>query len=113
MKKSIWLLIAVSLWCMIAHGQENKNNEPKTSVWFGPQVSIPVGDLGKSQSIGIGASAEIMHKVGPNTSLGGRLGYTYLFGKSYSSSYSTDYGGGSYTYGTSGKYKPVNDITIS
>src|SRR6266700_7294934 len=113
MKKCILLFVTVCYMGTLVLAQGSNPKTSKTSLYIGPQASLPVGNLAKTQSFGLGFNAQLLYSIAPNTSVGGRVGYTYLFGKSYKNSYGNDYMGGSYNYSTSGKYKGISDITIS
>ncbi|MRM96641.1 hypothetical protein D1Z97_05175 [Riemerella anatipestifer] len=56
---------------------------------LGANVSLPVGDLGKSSSIGIGADLGYMFKVAKGFELGAVTGYTHFFGKEYKTAFGT------------------------
>jgi hypothetical protein len=107
------IIFYLIMFCMstASMAQTDKINIKKTGFWIGPQISLPIGDLAKTQSWGLGISALGLYSIAPKTAVGGRLGYTYLFGKKFNSQ---SYDPGSYyNYSTSSKYKGVSDIGIS
>ena len=61
----------------------------------GPQVSAAVGkDLTAAHSVGIGLHTQALYGLNSNWSVGGRLTYTYLFGKKTTTYHYEPPGGG-------------------
>ncbi len=108
MKRVFLLTLTVSIISTQTFSQAGKIK--KLAVYAGAQTSIAVGDLAKTQGVGIGANLLVTNKVSNKIDVTGRVHYTYLFGKKHSTSYYEPGGtGGSH----SGHYKGMNDLGIT
>lgn len=94
-----------------AFSQEDKSKLKKTTSFnIGPRISLAAADLADTHSWGIGLHSQVVHHIGANTSLTGSVSYTYLFGKSHSSSTYVPGGG---NYESTSKYKGMSDVGIT
>lgn len=73
--KKILKLVGVAL-CLVAFTQ---NSNAQFSA--GADLVLPMGDWGKSASMGFGASVGYDHAIGDNMSIGGQAGFTMFGGK--------------------------------
>ena len=113
MKRVFSLSIILFAVFISTFSQENKSGLKKTSLYAGAQASIAAADLADTHSFGLGVNTQVAHSISPKVSLTGRVSYTYLFGKKYGNSYTSEPGGGNYNYNTSGRYKGMNDFGIT
>ena len=106
MKKQLIILVLIIPMIGIAQPK------PKAlSVYVGPQVSVAVGDdLSTTHSAGIGLHSQVLYGVSQNVAIGGRLSYTYLFGKK-SGTHFYEPGGGN--YGGDDKHDGMSDVGVT
>src|SRR5206468_7615650 len=107
--KSIFFFWA--LLCVATNLFSQEKHSSKTSFFIGPQVSIAAGDLSKTQSWGVGVNTQLVYHVSAQNAITGRVGYTYLFGKKYTSDYYVP--GSEENYSMKGKYKGSSDVNIA